>query len=514
MASLEAMAEDEGLPEQYQDKAWRLNNLYQIIDKTGQLVPFRLNWAQQILDAEQHDLNLVLKARQLGCTTYIDLDLLDDCLFTPYLNAGIVAHKQTAVKKIFQDKVRFPYEHLPERLQQLRPATAESANELRFGNHSAIRVDTSLRSGTFQRLHISEYGIVCAKYPEKAREIKTGALNTVAQGQKIWIESTAKGRGGHFYELCKQGLALLELVQSRQRELGPMDWKLFFFPWWQHPEYETEAQYAVLGQGDEDYFEELAERHAISLTPEKKAWYVKKRQDQGDDMKQEYPSTPQEAFEASVEGSYWGKLLGQARQQGRIIRVPADPVLPVHTFWDLGFHDYTTIWFVQFSGQEVHVIDYLEHSGEGLAYYARRLQEKAAGNGYVYGEHWGPHDLEHHELGHGTTRKETAASLGINFRVVPRTPLTEQIEAVRNLLHRCWFDEARCQTGVERLENYRKEWNGKFECWSDHPVHDENSHGAAGFQQLALAVGMGAGRSSSMSEQEVQDLIRRYGRRM
>jgi hypothetical protein len=295
-----------------------------------------------------------------------------------------------------------------------------------------------------------------------------------------------------------------------------MDWKFFFFPWWEHPEYETDPQFVVVGQEDEDYFASLADQHGIKLNEAKKAWYVKKRRDQGDDMKQEYPSTPDEAFEASVEGSYWGALLAKARKEGRIGNVPHDPSLSVHTFWDLGYDDYTVIWFVQFAGQEIHLIDYLEHSGEGLAYYALKLKEKRERWGYVYGEHWGPHDLDQHELGPGATRVTTAKGLGINFEVVPRTNLGEQIQAVRNILHRCWFEETRCKGGVERLENYRRDWNDKLSCFLTHPVHDENSHGASAMQCLACALDLGAGKRSmgTMSSQDVENLIQMYGRRV
>lgn len=505
----------EALPPEYADKFWRLNHLYHIKDEDGQLVPFKLNWAQEILHREQHTLNIILKARQVGITTYIALDFLDDALFTPYLNVGIVAHTRDDCSKIFREKILLPFQHQPDEVRRVRWSTSESTQEVVFNNFSTIRVGTSLRSATNQRLHISEYGITCAKYPEKAREIKTGALNTVPQGQKIWIESTGKGRGGHFHELCKEAMALQQQIKAHERRYGPMDWKFFFFPWWRHPEYETDPQYVVIGPEDQDYFAELAEAQEISLTPEKRAWYVKKRQDQGEDMKQEYPSTPEEAFEASVEGSYWGRLLGVARQEGRICRVAHDPALPVHTFWDLGFDDYTALWFVQFAGQEVHLVNYLEYSGEGLSYYARRLQELKEAEGYLYGEHWGPHDLEQHELGPGTTRTDTARGLGINFRVVPRTGLGEQIEAVRNLLPRCWFDEAQCKTGIQRLENYRKQWNDRFACFTDQPVHDDNSHGASALQCLACSLPLGAGKSTGgMSEADVQRLMQQYGRRL
>ncbi|HLT41927.1 MAG TPA: hypothetical protein VKZ95_04415 [Sphingobacteriaceae bacterium] len=113
------------------------------------------------------------------------------------------------------------------------PASRDNANELRFANGSVYRVSTSLRSGTIQLLHISEFGKICREYPNKAQEIIAGALNTVQAGQFITIESTAEGREGHFYNMVKKA----QDAQDRGDPLGLLDFKLFFFPWWKHPEY-------------------------------------------------------------------------------------------------------------------------------------------------------------------------------------------------------------------------------------------------------------------------------------
>lgn len=104
------------------------------------------------------------------------------------------------------------------------------------------------------------------------------------------------------------------------------------------------------------------------------------------------------SFEAANEGSYYGKLLEQAEQEGRVTAVPHQPELAVETWWDLGIGDSTAIWFVQRAGQELHLIDYYECSGEGFAHYAKVLQER----GYVYGTHWAPHDIQARDWGRGS----------------------------------------------------------------------------------------------------------------
>src|SRR3546814_10870600 len=85
----------------------------------------------------------------------------------------------------------------------------------------------------------------------------------------------------------------------------------------------------------------------------------------------------------------------EARKTGRITKVPHQTGALVHTWWDLGMDDMTAIWFVQRIGRELHVIDYYEANNEGLAHYAKALQDR----GYLYGAHISPHDLEISELG-------------------------------------------------------------------------------------------------------------------
>lgn len=208
------------------------------------------------------------------------------------------------------------------------------------------------------------------------------------------------------------------------------------------------------------------------------------------------------SYNAPMFGAYYGVALDQVRQQGRICKVPYDPALATHTFWDLGIEDYTAIWFVQFAGVEKHIVDYYEMSGEGLAHYARVLRDKEKEHNLVWGEHWAPHDIVARELGSGMSRLETARELGVNFRIVKLGSyerrgggllITEGIEAGRNLLSSCWFDEERCFLGLSRLSNYRKEWNDKHQCFHDRPFRDINTHGADAFRTFAMALKLGAG---------------------
>jgi phage terminase large subunit len=187
--------------------------------------------------------------------------------------------------------------------------------------------------------------------------------------------------------------------------------------------------------------------------------------------------------EAAIKGAIYGPLIAEARKDRRIGKVPYEPLLPVDTAWDLGVGDATAIWFVQsdWTGA-LHVIDYHEASGEGLPYYAEVLRVK----GYTYGQHWGPHDIEHKEFGSGRTRIETARSLGIHFQVVTKETVEDGIHAVRMLLPKCWFDETKCAAGLEALTHYRWRFDNQLNEQKSVPMHDWASHGADAFRYLAL----------------------------
>lgn len=198
------------------------------------------------------------------------------------------------------------------------------------------------------------------------------------------------------------------------------------------------------------------------------------------------------SWESPVIGSYFGSAMRQAQLDDRITRVPYEPGIPVHTFWDLGIDDSMSIWFVQLVGREIRVIDYYESSGEGIPFYVRVLRGQIEGfermSKYVYGKHYAPHDIEVREITTGVSRKDTASKLGINFLTVKRPAKKEDgIEAIRNILSRCYFDESKTKRGVSALKGYRKKWNDKMMIYENEPVHDWTSHGTDAFQTLALA---------------------------
>ncbi len=277
---------------------WRLNNLYKIENEKGELVTFRMRPAQRRLFQSMYYRNIILKARQLGFSTAIDIYLLDQALFNKNLKCGIVAQDKQAAGEIFRTKVSLPFDNLPGWLRSTfkvaERRSGASGGYILFSHGSSIQVATSFRSGTVQRLHISEHGKICAKYPAKAKELRTGTLNAIHDGCIVFDESTAEGVGGDFHTMSTRAM---ELAQSGIA-LTMQDYKFHFHPWFDDPKYVAAAPAGGLrlSKYHTEYFAAVEAAMHVTLTDEQKQWYVRKEVEQQDEMKQEFPSTPQEAF--------------------------------------------------------------------------------------------------------------------------------------------------------------------------------------------------------------------------
>ena len=459
------------------DRRWRLNNLYWIEDKHGQIVKFNLNAAQSKLLDDLHYLNLILKARQMGFSTFILILALDCSLFNSNFDAGLVADTKDNAIGLLR-RIKFAYDRLPDDIKLARSVTKDSATELHFSNNSSIEVGVSLRSSTKNFLHVSEYGKICAKSPDKAKEIRSGTLNTLAQRQLGFIESTAEGRGGDFYTKTSQAQA----IADEGRPLTDMEWRFHFFPWYQDETYQT-GDRVRLTEIETKYFSDLQDEHGIDLTDNQKHWYALKWREQGDDMLKEYPSTPAEAFAGAKDGSYFGGQITALRRRKCIGAFPFETRTVVNTFWDLGVSDMTSIWLHQEIAGKHRFVGFYENSGEGIEYYINWLDKWRVMHGATFGRHFAPHDVEHRRLGlQAKSIKQIAQEVGFKFEVVSRT-LDKQhsIQNCRSKLPECEFDDTGCSAGIVHLENYSKEWDDKNAVWKLHPRHDEHSHGADAF---------------------------------
>ena len=274
------------IDQRLKDKEWRLSNLYKIVDKQKNLVVFRRNYAQRRYSAEAWYRNINLKGRQLGFTTDACIDGLDDCIFTRNFTMVIIAHEKDSVTKIFK-KVKTAWLHFPEKLKIFLGivANTDNANELSFNNGSSIRVALSSRSDTVNRLHVSEFGKICKKYPLKAEEIITGAIPSVPEDGRIDIESTAEGEYGQFHDMFWEAM-------NRGKPSAKKQFKAHFSSWMDNPEYRLKGNYDIPE-------ELLAYGKDKGMDIEQINWYFIEQQTQKKKMKQEYPTTPEEAFEGS-----------------------------------------------------------------------------------------------------------------------------------------------------------------------------------------------------------------------
>lgn len=468
----------------YSDREWRLDHLYRIQDQDGNESLFVRNAAQRAFSAAEHVRNLIVKARQLGFSTLIELEMLDYCMFRSNTAAGIIdASLSDAKKKL--EKISFAYERMPEEVRLANPLTRDNAEDMEWENGSSIRVGTSHRGGTLQLLHVSEYGKVSADNPTASKKIKTGAFPAVHAGGRIWVESTAHGQGGDFHSMVMTAQGL----QQAGLPLTNLDYRLHFYPWWMHREYRLPDSRPITAELRE-YFQELQSK-GINIDAQQAAWYSVMLETLGlDDMRSEYPSTIEEAFFATIEGGYFKREMTRARLEKRVGgQIPFDPSYQVNTAWDIG-EDTTSIWFIQTDGLRHRWIDYWEAEGGSIQHAATILDEKRRERSFIYGTHYGPHDLENRDWGDNSrSRKAQAESLGIKFKVVPRvTHKEDSIEALRRILNLSWFDQQHCDRGVKALDNYRKKWNKTLAQFEAEPVHDWSSHPSDAAQQYAMGV--------------------------
>jgi hypothetical protein len=193
------------------------------------------------------------------------------------------------------------------------------------------------------------------------------------------------------------------------------------------------------------------------------------------------------SFDASVPGAYFANEMRAAREQGRIGVVTIEPDLPVHTAWDLGIDDSTSIWFYQTVGREIHKVNYYSGSGQALQHYANYIKDWMNRNRVVSGTLHLPHDGSKRELQTGRSAQDFLKDQGFDVKVVERPKSKEvAIEDMRRVLGRCWFDEMRCERGIDCLQSYHSEYDEKRGVLGIHPVHDWASHGSDAFQTMAM----------------------------
>ena len=187
---------------------------------------------------------------------------------------------------------------------------------------------------------------------------------------------------------------------------------------------------------------------------------------------------------ANIEGSIYGDIIKKLEEKKQLTRLAYDPALLVHTAWDLGIDDSTSIIFFQQLGNQILVIDYYENNREGLPHYIQLVKDKD----YYYGDHFAPHDIEVTEFSTGKTRREVAYQLGIRFKILPKINLEDGIHSLKMVLPKCWFDGDNTKPLIDALRHHHRKYNEKMKMFSNKPQKDWSSHACDAMRYLALGI--------------------------
>jgi phage terminase large subunit len=187
----------------------------------------------------------------------------------------------------------------------------------------------------------------------------------------------------------------------------------------------------------------------------------------------------------TVDGAIFAKEMQQAEFEGRITRVPYDPIKPVMAVFDIGWADATAVWFIQFIGMETRLIRYYETTQTTMSQILAKMQTF----GYVYDILYLPHDAQNKTLAaNGRSIEEIVRAAGFNVRIIDRTPITDSINAARTIFPKCYFDRENCHEGLQCLRHYRYDVNPDTGTFSQKPLHDNYSHGADAFRYIGLMI--------------------------
>jgi phage terminase large subunit len=216
-------------------------------------------------------------------------------------------------------------------------------------------------------------------------------------------------------------------------------------------------------------------------------WFPETLLREKEELKARDPDAYQNIWEGhcrvTLDGAIYARELRLAQEEGRIRSVPYDATKPVHTFFDLGWADNTSIWFAQTVGGELRLIDYYSNNQMPIQHYIAVLQNR----GYLYGTDWLPHDAKAKTLATGRSVEEIMLAAGRQVRIVPNLSITDGINAARTIFDRCYFDEEKCAEGLQSLRHYRFDVDPDTKQFSGKPLHDHHSHAADAFRYFAVS---------------------------
>lgn len=492
----------------------RICNIYTIIDKRGQRVPFRPKRGQMkllkkiFIDGKRR--LLVPKARQHGISTLTEIILLDEALFSPDVDtrtgeaatpetpdeyrvevrtqASIVERSRDQAEKRMKT-IKIAWENLP---REVKAGVAQSdpwnKGECTWTHGSSIIAGLNARGGTNNSLHVSEWGVIAYDDPARAQEIETGALPSVPKEGLIIGESTHKGgKTGKWYEKVTNALEVAE------EDRTILDFEVVFLGWWEEPEYTLEGRAEQVSEEVSKYLDEkeweLRENEDFlvvnpngKFTPGQRLWYYKQRLELKRDVFSEYPTTIEECWMAPSPGLIYASDMDRARYEGRVNEnVAYYEQLPVYTAWDLGLPVNTNCWLYQLVGDFVNLLEFLQGGDDckTASDWTRRLKAKP----YFYGGHFLPHDGEVSWL-----NAFQEAELELVMCLERPVNVWQNINEALGAFSRCRFHSKACRDGIHGLDAYHSKEESDGATVRAVPVHDWASHPSTSFGYIFQAM--------------------------
>jgi len=471
-------------------KLWRLNNLYTVVNRDGDSVLFRMNDAQHRVYAAslEHPRLIILKTRQRGISTFWLMSFFDDIVFRPTLHAGMMAQGEDEAKTLLT-RVKFAWDMFPPEIKDFLGlgVARDNAGEMRLSHNSSLYTRTSFRSATLHRLHISEYGKIANRNPERAKETKRGTMQAIKAGNPVIIESTAEGEND-FKDMWEQALITESKVAASDGKWPRKAFKPVFLSWIDDPDCESEV-YEAPNDAQVKYFNDLEREAGREITPEQRNFWIDQFNELGEGIYQEYPATPEEAFRKINLGTYYGILFNKfVVKRGRIVNDLYDPNIEVNVALDLGIREsdlFVLVYFQRWE-DEWRIIDEYSNFGEGLEHYVNHMRD----TGYNIGTVVAPHDIKVRPLGKGAvlkSREESLYELGVGDLITVQSyqgAVADGIESVRRIIPELYID-SKCTYIIDCFKQYSREHDDKNDTWKATPRHDKWSNGADAVRMMA-----------------------------
>lgn len=311
----------EDFKRKFKSKYWRVNNLYKIVDKKGRKITFKFNPTQQRLwnecfndEGELVEKPTILKARQVGITTFWGIVYLDDVLWTPNIRAFIQSHDDDSIKIIFET-IKNAYENMPDFIKPPLDRGGGSAYKYKFpSTGSSIEVGLKFRSGTLHRLHFSEKAFM---QPKRAM----ATIGALPPGSNYSEETTPDGMN-HYYD------SWIDEVKVKKKRI--------FIAWFDVAEY---ALHDIdTGPSDEEeikYLAHVKDQCGVELTKAQIEFRRDKISEFGsvDQFNQEYASDPITCFVGSGTPYFNMKNIAKAKAEIKpVIRVAENGLNIVEEF--------------------------------------------------------------------------------------------------------------------------------------------------------------------------------------